>query len=96
MWLFDHCPSEYRRYAAWRRHPLALAWLAERHLHAQLEAMRESYRGIRVDLGEKLGPEGVHDVLAALEHEGARLLAAQRGAGLVLEAFQGHDFVPRL
>ena len=96
VWLLDHCPSEYRQYAAWRRHPLALAWLTRRHLAAQVEAMREGYRGIRVDLGEQIGPEGVHDVLASLELEGARLVAAQRAAGLVYEALDRYSFVPRL
>lgn len=95
-WLLDQCPSDYRGYAAWRRHPLALAWLTVRHLDAQLAAMREGYRGIRVDIGEELGPEGVHDVLAALELEGARLVAARRAAGLLLEGLQGRAFIPRL
>lgn len=95
-WLLDQCPADYRLYAAWRRHPLALAWLTVRHLDAQLEAMREAYRGVRVDLGEAVGPQGVHDVLAALESEGVRLLAARRGAALILEALHGRTFVPRL
>jgi hypothetical protein len=67
-----------------------------RHLDAQLEAMRTAYREVRVDLGEEIGPEAVADVLEDLEAEGVRLLAARRGAGLVLEAMQGHRFVPRL
>ena len=95
-WLLDHCPADYRRYAAWRRHPVALAWVAVRHLDAQLEAMRTAYREVRVDLGEEIGPEAVADVLEDLEAEGVRLLAARRGAGLVLEAMQGNRFVPRL
>ncbi len=95
-WLLDHCPSDYRRYAAWRRHPVALAWVAVHHLDAQLGAMRTAYREVRVDLGELIGPEAVADVLADLEAEGVRLLAARRGAGLVLEAMQGRQFIPRL
>lgn len=95
-WLLDQCPADYRRYAAWRRHPLALAWLALRHVDAQLGAMREAYRGIRVDIGDELGPEGVQDVLAALEVEGARLVAARRAVGLVLDALDGRVFIPRL
>jgi len=95
-WLLDHCPPDYRRYAAWRRHPVALAWLAVHHLDAQLAAMRTAYREIRVDLGDLVGPEAVADILADLEAEGVRLLAARRGAGLVLEAMQGRQFIPRL
>lgn len=95
-WLLDHCPADYRRYAGWRRHPVALAWVAVRHLDAQLEAMRVAYREVRVDLGEEIGPEAVADVLADLEAEGVRLLVARRGAGLVLEAMQGYQFVARL
>jgi hypothetical protein len=66
------------------------------HLDAQLGAMRTAYREVRVDLGELIGPEAVADVLADLEAEGVRLLAARRGAGLVLEAMQGRQFIPRL
>lgn len=95
-WLLDHCPSDYRMYAVWRRHPIALAWVTTHHLDAQLEAMRTAYRGLRVDLAEHVEPEGVAASLAALEAEGARLLAARRAASLLLEAMQGHTFVPRL
>lgn len=35
-------------------------------------------------------------MLASLELEGARLVAAQRAAGLVYEALDGYSFVPRL
>jgi hypothetical protein len=95
-WLLDHCPPDYRMYAAWRRHPVALAWLAVRHLDAQLEAMRTAYREIRVELVDDLGPEGVTQVLADLECEGVRLVSARRAAGLLLDALRGLEFVPRL
>jgi hypothetical protein len=95
-WLLDHCPPDYRLYAAWRRHPVALGWLAVRHLDAQLEAMRSAYREIRVELVGDIGPEGVTQVLADLECEGVRLVAARRAAGLLLDALRGLEFVPRL
>ncbi|MBR7743427.1 hypothetical protein KC207_09010 [Phycicoccus sp. BSK3Z-2] len=95
-WLLDHCPPDYRLYPAWRRHPVALAWLTVRHLDAQLEGMRGSYREIRVALVDDIGPEGVAQVLADLECEGVRLVAARRGAGLLLDALRGLEFVPRL
>mgnify|MGYP006143897815 CR=1 FL=1 len=34
-WLLDHCPPDYRGYAGWRRYPVALAWVATRHIEAQ-------------------------------------------------------------
>ncbi len=95
-WLLDHCPPDYRMYAGWRRHPVALAWLAVRHLDAQLEAMRTAYREVRVELVDDVGPEGVTQVLADLECEGVRLVAARRAAGLLLDALRGLEFVPRL
>ena len=95
-WLLDHCPSDYRSYAGWRRQPVALAWVATRHIDAQLVAMRQAYRDARVDLADQLGPEGLSQVLADLETEGVRLLAARRAAGLVHEALTGKRFVPRL
>lgn len=95
-WLLDHCPADYRGYAGWRRHPIALAWVARRHIDAQLAAMRQAYRDVRVELGEHVGPEGLAQVMADLEAEGVRLLAAKRSADLLLEAFSGKRFVPRL
>jgi hypothetical protein len=95
-WLLDHCPPDYRMYAAWRRHPVALAWLAVRHLDAQLEAMRAAYREVRVELVDDIGPEGVTQVLADLECEGVRLVSARRAAGLLLDALRGLEFVPHL
>ena len=94
--LLPHCPADYRGYAGWRRHPVALAWIAVRHIDAQLVAMRQAYRDVRVDLADQLGPEGLAQVLADLEAEGVRLLAARRAAGLVHEALTGKRFVPRL
>lgn len=95
-WLLDFCPADYRRYAAWRRHPVALAWLATRHIDAQLAAMRQAYREARVELGDQLGVEALAEVLADLEAEGVRLLAARRSAGLVHDALRGRRHVPRL
>ncbi|NNM45170.1 hypothetical protein HJG52_04020 [Knoellia sp. DB2414S] len=95
-WLLDFCPADYRRYAAWRRHPIALAWLATRHIDAQLVAMRQAYREVRVELGDHLGAEALAEVLRDLEAEGVRLLAARRSAGLLHDALQGRRYVPRL
>lgn len=95
-WLLDHCPADYRAYAGWRRHPIALAWVAGRHIDAQLVAMRQAYRDVRVELGDHVGPEGLAQVMADLEAEGVRLLAARRSAALLFEAFAGKRFVPRL
>lgn len=95
-WLLDHCPADYRAYAVWRRQPAALAWIAERHIEAQLVAMRQAYRDARVDLADVIPPDGVETVLAALEAEGLRLRAAHRAAELVREALRGTRFVPRL
>ncbi|HCE59841.1 MAG TPA: hypothetical protein DER11_00015 [Janibacter terrae] len=95
-WLLDLCPSEYRGHAVLRRHPVALAWLAELHVQAQVEAMRQAYRTVRVDLAEVL-PDGTVDaLLVCLEHEGLRLRAAQRSIVLVREALDGNVFVERL
>lgn len=95
-WLLDQCPADYRRYAGWRRHPVALAWVTVRHVDAQLEAMRQAYREARVELGDHLTPEALEQVLADLEAEGVRLRAARRSAELLHEAMQGRRFIPRL
>jgi hypothetical protein len=95
-WLLDHCPPDYRAYAGWRRYPVALAWVTTRHIEAQLVAMRQAYREARVELGDLVPAEGLAQILADLEAEGVRLLAAKRSAGLVYDALQGKRYVPRL
>ena len=83
-WLLDHCPADYRGYAAWRKNPVALAWVAVRHIDAQLEAMRQAYREVRVELADLVSTEGL------------RLRASARGAGLLYDALQGRRYIPRL
>jgi hypothetical protein len=95
-WLLDPCPADYRGYAGWRRHPVALAWVATRHIEAQLVAMRQAYREARVELDDHVSSEGLAQILADLEAEGVRLLAARRSAQLIHEALEGKRFVPRL
>ncbi|MBK8757283.1 MAG: hypothetical protein IPM08_09190 [Actinomycetales bacterium] len=95
-WLLDHCPPDYRRYAGWRKNPVALAWLTQRHLAGQVAVMRQAYREARVELGEQVTPEGLAEILTAVEAEGLRLVAAQRSAALVHEALRGREFIPRL
>ncbi len=95
-WLLDQCPADYRLYEPLRRHALALAWVANHHVQAQVEAARECYRRARVELGEELGAQAVSEVLGALEREGLRLRAAARSAQLLDEAFRGGRFVDRL
>lgn len=95
-WLLDHCPPDYRSYAGWRRHPVALAWVTTRHIEAQLVAMRQAYREVRVELGDHVTAEGLEQILADLEAEGVRLLGARRSAELVCDALRGRRYVPRL
>ena len=95
-WLLDHCPPDYRGYAAWRKNPVALAWVAVRHIDAQLLAMRQAYREIRVDLGDLVSTEALSEIQSDLEAEGLRLRAAARSAGLLYDALQGRRYIPRL
>ena len=96
MWLLDVCPPDYRGYSGWRKHPIALAWLARRHLDGQVGAMREAWREARVEVGPHVPPEALTEILAQIEAEGIRLLAASRSARLLHEALQGKVFAPRL
>lgn len=95
-WLLDQCPPDYRLYAAWRRHPVALAWLTLRHLEGQIAASRAAYRCLRVDLADQVSPQALADILEVLAVEGVRLLGVQRSAGLLFDALEGREFVPRL
>ena len=95
-WLLDHCPADYRGYAGWRKNPVALAWVAVRHIDAQLEAMRAAYREVRVDLGDLVSAEALEQIQTDLETEGLRLRASAPGARLLYDALQGKRYVARL
>jgi hypothetical protein len=95
-WLLDSCPPDYRLYAGWRKNPVALAWLADRHIDGQIAAMRQAYREARVELGPHVTTEALAEIMGNLEAEGLRLVAAKRSAALLLEALQGRHFIPRL
>ena len=73
LWLLDQCPPDYRAYAGWRRHPIALAWLAGRHLDGQVVAMRDAWREARVAIGPHVPAEALTEILGQIEAEGIRL-----------------------
>ena len=95
-WLLDQCPPDYRAHRALRAHPVALAWLAERHVLAQGKANTAARGTVRAELREMLAAHELEAVVTALEHEHARLLAAHRGVRLIGDALRGIAYVPRL
>ena len=95
-WLLDRCPADYRRYVGLRKNPLALAWLAQRHLAGEITVLRQAYRDVRVEVGPHVTPEALAEILLAIEAEGLRLVADRRSAELIHEALSGKVFMPRL
>ena len=95
-WLLDLCPPDYRGYPVLARHPKALARLAALHVAAAAEGCRRALSTARADLGPVLPPPALAEILAALEAEQVRLLAAERAVGLVERALLGYRYVPRL
>jgi hypothetical protein len=95
-WLLDVVPPDYRMHGVLRRHPVALATLARRHLAACVEGARQGYRTARTDLGGVLPVSGLDAVLAAYRSEGSRLVTAARAADLVEQALRGKEFTPPL
>jgi HEAT repeat protein len=95
-WLLDQCPHEYRAHPALVAQPVALAWLAARHVLAQGQANTAARGAARAELADHLDARALDGVLTALEHEHARLLAAHRAVGLVGDALRGLRYVPRL
>ena len=87
-WLLDLCPSEFRGYPSLRRHLVLLTWLAGHHVDAQLVALRQAYRTIRVELTDRLPDGAVEQAMTDIELEGVRLRAARRGALLIAEALE--------
>jgi len=95
-WLLDVVPPDYRMHGVLRRHPIALATLARRHLAACVEGARQGYRTARTDLGGVLPVSGLDAVLAAYRSEGSRLVTAAHAADLVEQALRGKEFTPPL
>jgi hypothetical protein len=95
-WLLDVVPPDYRLHGVLRRHPVALATLARRHLTACVEGARQGYRTARTELGGMLPVSGLDAVLAAYRTEGRRLVTAAHAANLVEQALRGKEFAPQL
>jgi len=95
-WLLDVVPPDYRLHGVLRRHPVALAVLAEHHLAGCVRGARDGYRSVRTELSGALPPRGVEAVLAVYRAEGSRLVETARAAGLVGRALRGEAFTPQL
>jgi hypothetical protein len=96
-WLLDVCPPDYRGHPVLLRQPLVLAWLAVRHVDAQLEATGRALSTARGELAEAgVAPSVVEELLEVLHAEGARLRATRRGCTLLAGALRGSRWVPRL
>jgi hypothetical protein len=95
-WLLDVVPPDYRVHGVLRRHPIALAVLAEHYLAACVEGARQGYRSARTELGDVLPPQGLDAVLAVYSSEGSRLVATARAVDLVGRALRGEVFTPQL
>ncbi|GAB3280503.1 hypothetical protein [Kineosporia babensis] len=95
-WLLDLCPPDFRAYPVLRRQALGLAWLAYQHVGAQRQALAKGLGRIRTDLSRDLPPPALEEMIQAVEHEQARLMAAHRGVELVARALRGERHIPRL
>jgi hypothetical protein len=95
-WLLEVVPPDYRLYGVLRRHPVALAAMAQRHVTACVQGARQGYRSARTELGDLLPPHGLDAVLAAYRSEGSRLVATARAVDLVYRARRGERFRPKL
>jgi hypothetical protein len=95
-WLFDLVPPDYRAHEVLRRYPVLLARFAADHVRAGLEAARQGWRTVRVDLAEQLPADAIEAAMSAYEREGTRLAAAARGVEVVAAALRGERWVPRL
>lgn len=83
-----------------RRQPRILAWLAVRHVEAQVRVVADATAAARSELGagadRPVDARVLDEVLAATDAEGAALLSDLRGVRLVAAALSGVRFVPRL
>ena len=72
------------------------SWLFEPGDAAGLEAARDGWRTVRVELADDLPADAMEAAIAAYEREGARLRSAARGVEAVAGALRGERWVPRL
>jgi hypothetical protein len=84
-WLLDRGPAELRS-SDLRHLPLALAHVVGHVVDGEVAGLRTAYARVRVDLADEYAAADVQRILAALEAEGARLLAVLREVALVREA----------
>jgi len=95
-WLLDIGPVDVRAHDALRAWPPALGHLVVRHLESTTAGLRSAYADCRRTFTGTLSPEGLADVLAALESLGAAAAAREREAKLVVEALNGRRWAARL
>lgn len=95
-WLLDAVPPDYRAHAVLRRHPVALAMMAARHVNAAVEAARTGYRHAAVELKEHLPPHAVEEVLDVYRVQGPRLVRLARSVEVVGRALRGEVFLGTL
>ena len=95
-WLFDLVPPDYRAHEVLRRYHVLLARFACDHVAAGLEAARNGWRTVRVELADQLPADAIEAAMVAYEREGTRLAAAARGIEVVSGALRGERWVPRL
>ena len=93
-WLLDQVPGDWREHEVLRRHPILLARLAAGETAASLEATRAGWRTLRRDVGRRLPPEVVEEVMAAYERQGARFNQRTREVDAVRQALDGKRWVP--
>jgi hypothetical protein len=67
-----------------------------RHLESTTAGLRSAYADCRRSLSAQLPPEGLAEVLSALEALGAAAAAREREARLVVDALNGRRWTPRL
>ncbi len=94
-WLLDRGPADLRG-SDLRLLPLALAQTVGHIVDGELAGLRTAYAGARSGLRDVYSAADVDRVLAALEAEGARLLAVRREVALVCDALaeRGRQGVP--
>jgi len=91
-WLLDAVPPDYRAYEVLRRHPIALARMANHHVTSAIEAARTGYRRAAVDLKSHLPPHAIEAVLDTYRAEGPRLVRLSRSIDAVEQALRGDMF----
>ena len=93
-WLRTLAPAHWAEYPVYHSSSWLLARALRYDIEAQLAGLRESWRMVRVETTERVGPEVVEEYLEMHQAEATRLKALKAELWLIEQALAGTRWLP--